>query len=156
MVLCILVVTAGIVIVDLLFFRHHFLERLIVNIVSLGGCSLLFAIPEEPVSEVPGRQAPHPPRLPRPVPSHPMAHIWAAIWLQNALGAEGKNRGFATLFAATAGGLEAPSLFALLVFVALAGLLLDWRGSVMATALARATNSSRPTIATVTLQVTSC
>ena len=31
-VLCILVVTAGIVIVDLLFFRHHFLERLIANI----------------------------------------------------------------------------------------------------------------------------
>jgi hypothetical protein len=31
-VLCILVVTAGIVIVDLLFFRHHFWPRLIVNI----------------------------------------------------------------------------------------------------------------------------
>ena len=31
-VLCILVVTAGIVIVDLLFFRHRFLERLIANI----------------------------------------------------------------------------------------------------------------------------
>jgi len=31
-VLCVLVVTAGIVIVDLLFFRHQFLERLIVNI----------------------------------------------------------------------------------------------------------------------------
>ena len=31
-VLCILIVTAGIVIVDVLFFRHHFLERLIANI----------------------------------------------------------------------------------------------------------------------------
>ena len=31
-VLCILVVTVGIVIVDLLFFRHHFWPRLIVNI----------------------------------------------------------------------------------------------------------------------------
>jgi hypothetical protein len=31
-VLCILVVTAGIVIVDVLFFRHRFLERLMANI----------------------------------------------------------------------------------------------------------------------------
>jgi hypothetical protein len=31
-VFCILVVTVGIVIVDLLFFRHHFWPRLIVNI----------------------------------------------------------------------------------------------------------------------------
>ena len=31
-VLCVLVVTAGIVIVDLLFFRHLFWERLMVNI----------------------------------------------------------------------------------------------------------------------------
>lgn len=30
--LCVLVVTAGIVVVDLLFFRHQFLARLIVNI----------------------------------------------------------------------------------------------------------------------------
>ena len=38
-VLCILVVTAGIVIVDLLFFRHHFWARLTVNI----GIVLVFA-----------------------------------------------------------------------------------------------------------------
>ncbi len=31
-VLCILVLTAGIVLVDLVFFRHRFLERLIANI----------------------------------------------------------------------------------------------------------------------------
>ncbi len=31
-VLCILVVTVGIVLVDLLFLRHHFLARLLVNI----------------------------------------------------------------------------------------------------------------------------
>ena len=31
-ILCIWAVTAGIVIVDVLFFRHHFLERLIANI----------------------------------------------------------------------------------------------------------------------------
>jgi hypothetical protein len=31
-VLCVLVVTVGIVVVDVLFFRHHFLARLLANI----------------------------------------------------------------------------------------------------------------------------
>lgn len=50
-VLCILIVTAGIVIVDVLFFRHHFLERLIANIgIVLVVAAFYFRFLRNPVS----------------------------------------------------------------------------------------------------------